>query len=264
MHARQLTAAVLFSILNSQFSISAQQQPTHDITKVDPAPLGGSIATPLTSTQQKKLKKYDLPELVGARQALGSQLIDGRLPRPLLDYSVHSGKIEQRISLFEGGLVVVRMNGVGGPIRKRVILPAEALQTYLDAVPYARVQTLSREYSRPSSGEQQAFVRIYSKDEWAEVHFDPSRILFKTLQDGVTPLQDLLRAISEDRAVTNTVANYEPKPGDELVGDDRRTYRVERVARDVVVLHCLSQPTILYIAKKDLYNYFIGARERSQ
>jgi len=39
------------------------------------------------------------------------------------------------------------------------------------------------------------------------------------------PLQDLLRAISEDRGVTSTLPNYDPKVGDELVADDRKTWR---------------------------------------
>ena len=59
--------------------------PTHDITQVDPAPLGGAIAIPLTERDRKKLKKYEIPELADCRQAIGSQLIDGRLPKPLVD-----------------------------------------------------------------------------------------------------------------------------------------------------------------------------------
>src|SRR4051812_16348946 len=62
------------------------QEPPHDISKVDPAPLGGAISVPLPERERKRLEKYEIPELVGSRQALGSQLIDGRLPHPILDY----------------------------------------------------------------------------------------------------------------------------------------------------------------------------------
>lgn len=253
--------AVVFSILHSPFS-TPYAAAQHDITKVDPAPLGGAIATPLPQSEQRRLKKYDIPELAGARQALGSQLIDGRLPKPLLDYYAHSGTVEQRLSIFEGGLVVIRMNGAGGPIRKRVILPADATSTYLKALPFGTTRELAR-MTKGAQGDRRAFVRVYSGSEHAQVFFDPARAMAKPLHDGVAPLQDLLRAISEDRTVTSTVANYEPQVGDELVGDDRKTYRVQRIVKDVVELHCLSQPTVIYVAKKDLYNYFIGARTKN-
>src|SRR5437016_13552972 len=79
----------------------------HDITQVDPAPLGGAISVPLPERERKRLAKYEIPELVGSRQVLGSQLIDGRLPRPILDFISEQGPIHQRLSIFEGGLVVV-------------------------------------------------------------------------------------------------------------------------------------------------------------
>src|SRR5688500_5066485 len=77
-----------------------EPEPTHDITMVDEAPAGGAIATPLPEKYRRRLKKYEIPELTGSRQAIGSQLIDGRLPKPLLDYSVRDTKVRQRISIF--------------------------------------------------------------------------------------------------------------------------------------------------------------------
>src|SRR5437763_1109672 len=98
--------------------LSAQETPTHDITLVDKVALGGAIATPLPEAERKKLQKYDLPELAGSTQALGSQLIDGTLPRPLVDYIVQDAKVQQRLSIFQGGLVVVDVRSALGPIRK--------------------------------------------------------------------------------------------------------------------------------------------------
>src|SRR5436853_1774343 len=80
-----------------------QQDPPHDITQVDVAPINGAISVPLPEKQRKRLQKYEIPELVGSRQALGSQLIDGRLRHPMLDYITEQGPIHQRLSVFEGG-----------------------------------------------------------------------------------------------------------------------------------------------------------------
>lgn len=237
--------------------------PSHGIEDVDPAPLGGSIAVPLPQQRQRMLKKYDMPELAGARQAIGSQLIDGQLPRPLADYVVHEDFVEQRLSLFQGGLTVISMNGPGGTIRKKVIIPEDALATYLKPLRSPAIRQLSP--TAPRDG-RRASLRIYDDGgQPFEVNFDPMGTIPKTLRDAVVPLEDLLRAMSEDRNVTSSVAGYEPKVGDQLVGDDRRTYRVERIIPDgdIVVLHCTSQPTLLYVAKKDLYNYFVGSRTAS-
>lgn len=234
----------------------------HDISKVDPAPLGGAIAIPLPEQEQKRLRKYEIPELVGSRQAIGSQLINGELPHPLLDYFVTDAGIDQRISFFEGNLVVVRMSGAGGTIQKRVIIPDDAMKKYLEAATPARIRKITDNDVSEPRDTRRAFLRVYGKSEVVERVFDPSGSRPRPLQDAVAPLEDLLRAISEDRTVTSTVAGYEPKAGDELVGDDRKVWRVERVLKDgTVQLRCISQPTVVFVAKKDLYNYFVGKKQ---
>jgi len=258
------TATVLLLTCGT-LQLAAQAPPSvngipHDITQVDPAPIGGSISVPLPPSQQRRLKKYDMPELTGSHQAIGSQLIDGRLPRPLVDFVVHSSKVEQRLSLFEGGLVVVHMSGAGGTIRKKVVIPPETLKAYLNGIQPAALTHL--QLKKPSPGRSAASLRVYGDDgKPFIVAYDPISPLPKALHEGILPLEDLLRAISEDRSVTSTMAGYQPKVGDQLVGDDRKTYRVERVMDEgrVVELHCTSQPTIMYVAAKDLYNYFVGA-----
>lgn len=237
------------------------EDPTHDISMVETAPLGGTIAVPLPERDRKRLQRYEIPELVGSRQALGSQVIDGRLPRPILDYSASQNDVHQRLSIFEGGLVVVdvRSAGVGG-IHKKVLIPDDALNNYMKAISTASLQrVVPEDLASPRDG-RRAFLRVYdSAGAFVERTFDPMGTLPKRLADQVVPLEDLLRALYEDRAVTNTVAGYKPKAGDELVGDDRRIYRVERVVDGrLVELRCLSQPTRLYVAAKDLYLYFIG------
>jgi hypothetical protein len=257
----EAAALLILSLLAMAQTPPPPPDPSHDITKVDPAPLGGSIAVPLPQERQRQLRKYGLDDLAGSRQAIGSQLIAGRLPRPLLDYFVHSGSVDQRISFFERGLVVVRMGGAGGTIQKRVIIPDGAMKKYLQAASPDKLAQLHANWLPQAAANRGAFLRVYrDKTTYVERMFDPASAKPKILYDALMPLEDLLRAISEDRTVTNTIANYEPHVGDELVGDDRKTWRVERIIKegDIVQLRCTSQPTVMYVAKKDLYNYFVG------
>jgi len=254
-------AALLLATAQSQSPLPAPPPaPTHDITQVEAAPLGGAIAVPLPERERKKLAKYDIPELAGSRQAIGSQRIDGRLPRPLVDYSATTSGIYQRLSIFEGGLVVVEVSGPGGTIRKKLIIPGDALKSYVHTIsPSALAGVRDVELSKPRDA-RRSLLRAYDgQQNYVERQFDPMARMPKELSDQIIPLQDLLRAIYQDRAVTNSVAGYVPKAGDQLVGDDKKIYQIVRVVSDKIVeLRCLSQPTTIYVGVKDLYNYFIG------
>jgi hypothetical protein len=254
--------AVLALSLLLAFPALAQDGPPHGIDQVDPAQPGGAINVPLPEHQRRMLKKYDVAELSGARQALGSQLIDGRLPRPLVDYFNTEGKVAQRISLFEGGLVVVKMTGAS-TIFKKVIIPPDAVASYLKTISPKALATVSPLDVRAPERGRRAVLRVYDTDgSFVEKEFHPAGVLPKRLSDQVLPLQDLLRTISEDRGVTTSIAGYEPKAGDELVSDDQRVYRVMRIVDPpgVVELKCLDDPISIYVAKKDLSQYFIGRK----
>jgi len=246
--------------------LAAQQTPPpspdapHDISMVDTAPLGGSIAVPLPLNMKRKMRKYDMPELSGSRQALGSQLIDGRLPKPLIDFIAVSDKVQERISLFEGGLTVVDVSGGGGTIRKKLIIPPDAFKSYTKGTTASALKNIPQQTLVAPAGGRRATLRIYDEaGEPVERQFDPAAVLSKTMEDQVRPLQDLLRAIYEDRGVTNSVSNYAPQPGDELVDDGQRVWRVFRVIDDkIVVLDCKTEPTRMYVDVHDLGNYFIG------
>ncbi|HWW61076.1 MAG TPA: hypothetical protein VN181_06905 [Thermoanaerobaculia bacterium] len=249
-------AAVVALLL---FALRASAQ--HDITKVDPAPPGTAVATPLPEAQRRKLKRYDLPELAGAQQAIGSQLIDGRLPRPLFDFIVQDGNVDQRVSLFEGGLVVIKLTGTGTTIYKKVLLPPDALQSYLRGTSAAALRAVDARALTLPELNRRARLRVYdSAGGFVERAYHPGSVLPKQLSDQVMPLQDLLRVISEDRTVTSSVSGYEPQVGDELVADDEKKYRVVRIVEQsgVVELKCLDAPTSIYVAKKELANYFVG------
>jgi hypothetical protein len=236
-------------------------EPKHDISMVETAPFDGAIATPLPQKQRRRLQKYDLPELAGSRQALGSHLVDGQLPKPLVDYIESSGEVRQRISIFEGGLVVVDLTSAAASIHKKLIIPTDALGKYLEAASPKMVGAVRQTNLTLPVARRKATIRVYEEaPKFVERSFDPMSALPKPLTDAVIPLQDLLRAICEDREVTNSIANYAPKEGDELVGDDRNVYRVVRViaGRGMVELRCLTQPTSIFVKSTDLHNYFIG------
>ncbi len=241
------------------FVLAAMQ---HDISHVEPVAPDAAIATPVPDREQRKLKKYDMPELAGARQAIGPQLIDGRLPKPLADYLIGEGTIEQRISIFEGGLVVVKMTGAAS-IQKKVIIPPDALAQYLRNINARTLQAIdARSLITPERG-QRAQLRVYdAAGKYVERVFHPNRVLPKALNDQIAPMRDLLRAISEDRGVSTSIAGYEPRPGDELVADDHKIYRVVRVSSgsNIVELQCLSAPATIYVVKTDLHLYFMGKR----
>lgn len=235
----------------------------HDITKVEPAGDDTAISTPIP--QRRGMKKYDIPDLAGAQQAVGSQLLDGRLRKPLVDYLTTEGTVTQRISIFEGGLVVVNMSGAS-TIRKKVLIPPDALDSYLKSITPKALASVDTRMLAPADRDSRSLLRVYDTDgKSIDREFNPRRVLPKELNDHIAPLRDLLRAVSEDRSVTSSVAGYEPKPGDELVADDRKVYRVVRVvagADPVVELQCLDAPTTIFVTKKDLHLYFVGANAR--
>ena len=232
----------------------------HDISQVEPAAPDTAISTPIP--MKRAWKKYDIPDLAGARQAIGSQLIDGRLRKPLLDFITAQNQIEQRISVFEGGLVIVRMTGAS-TIRKKLLIPEDALKSYVAAASVEALSAVDQQALAMPDPKSRSLLRVYGADgKFVERTFNPTRVLPKSLNDQIAPLRDLLRAVSEDREVTSSVAGYEPKSGDELVSDDQQLYRVIRVVEgsDVVELKCLTSPTTIFVAKKDLHLYFVGRR----
>jgi hypothetical protein len=234
----------------------------HDITQVEPATPGSVAATPIPTT--RGFRRYDIPDLAGAQQALGSQLLDGRLRRPVMDFFSSEREIQERVSIFEGGLVVVQMTGPA-TIRKKLLLPVETIGHYTDNINAESLAKIDqRELSAPEPG-RRALLRVYREDgTFVERSFNPTRMPPKELNDQIAPLRDLVRAVSEDRGVTSSVAGYEPKPGDELVADDQKTYRVVRVVdgAGVVELKCLDAPTTIYVTKSDLHLYFVGAKPK--
>lgn len=236
----------------------------HDITQVDPVAPDTAIATPVPEKQLRKLKTYEMPELTGAKQALGPQLLDGQLRKPMIDFMTTEGAVEQRISIFEGGLVVVKMTGAAG-IRKKVLIPEDSLKNYTRTATAKNLRAVDQHWLPVPDPDRRALLRIYDADgTYVERVFHPGRVLSKQIVDQIEPLRDLLRVVSEDRGVTTTIAGYEPKAGDELVADDHKVWTVVRVVdgAGVVELRCEDAPQMVFIAKKDLHLYFMGAKAK--
>ena len=71
--------------------------------------------------------------------------------KPLADYVISEGSIEQRVSIFEGGLVVVKMTGAAS-IQKKVVIPPDALAQYLRNINVAALKTIDgRELVAPGN-----------------------------------------------------------------------------------------------------------------
>jgi hypothetical protein len=146
-----------------------------------------------------------------------------------------------------------------------VLIPDDALKAYVRSATAANLRAVDPSSLATPDRDRRALLRIYDADgTFVERAFHPSQVLSKELTDQIEPLRDLLRAISEDRGVTTSIANYEPKAGDRLVADDHKVWTVARVVdgAGVVELHCEDVPTVMYVAKRDLHLYFMGAKAR--
>jgi hypothetical protein len=239
--ALALSAGMAFGQTSAPLSKPERQPP--DISAIDPRPPG-------------------VAELAGAYLALGSQRINGNLRRPLVDYSVRVGSAVRRVSFFEGGLVCLHMTGAGGVIQKKLLIPDDSVKRYLAHLSAAKLNEIPADmFAFGAADKRTGILRIYSGDRFVERRFDPSASP-KAFSDLTLPLEDLLRAVSEDSRLLNRIAGYEPHIGDHLVSLDQSTYEVVRIFGDdpMIELRGDNQPTTIYVAKKDLHNHFIGSR----
>jgi hypothetical protein len=225
-----------------------------------PAELGTAISIPKPPEDQVDETRYTSPELPDTRPAVGSQLVDGRLPRPRLDYAIITPKSLQRLSFFDRGLVVLHMKAGAANLRKRMILPEAAIEEYLrvmtpdDAARIAREERLLTALSN-----DRGFIRVYREDgTHAQVEFSNSRILPATVQQFRSILDDLVRILAEDRGATNPLVDYSPRLGDKLISEDMKLWEVTAFAGDgsIVELTGLQQPVRIFVSKDEIPSYF--------
>ena len=91
-------------------------------------------------------------------------------------------------------------------MHKRVILPSDALASYLRAANAGKLAKISAQDVTAPSERRRSRLRVYRENgEHVELMFDPVGVIPKELADEIRPIEDLFRALSEDRTVTKTV-----------------------------------------------------------
>ncbi|HVR43865.1 MAG TPA: hypothetical protein VMS56_10535 [Thermoanaerobaculia bacterium] len=222
---------------------------------------GDAISIPIPDLGRQTIE-YQVVELAGARPADESLLVDGRLPAAFADLVSDLGSIHQKISLFENGLVSIELAGAGGRIRKRVIIPPDAVLAYREFFTPDDLADF-RPVDSGEAGRDQVVMRIAAKDQPAvERKFRATIALPHRVERYRLVLQDLLRALAEDREVTNPITGYEPKIGDMLISDEQRAYELVRILQggELLELRSTSEPVRRFVPRKDLHLYFIGVR----
>lgn len=224
-----------------------------------PTELGTAISIPTPDEHRLDTRNYNTAELNGAAPAIGSQLIDGRLPRPLLDYGSASSGSLQRISFFEGGLVVLHVEAGGARLRKRVRFPAGAVDVYLDLLSPRQMEMLAKSDMGLAISKDSGYIRRYREDgSPVGVDFSNSRVLPAEIQRLRSVLDDLVRILAEDREVTNPMIVYKPRLGDKLIGEDQKLYKVTGIRNEGTLLELTStkEPITIFVATKDVFTHF--------
>ena len=245
--------AVAAALIVGVLPLHAQRSSDHDI--------GFAIAIPTPEQREIDPEKYEIPELAGCMPGTGSHLVDGRLPRPIADYRVRMKDVSQRISIFENGLVAMEFSTGAGAVRKRVLLPDDALKVYRDHLSVKTLATVPDDLMYDLTGDT-ALLRIYDdKGTYVERKFSASLIVPESLESLRATLNDLIRVMSEDREVTNPLAAYKPVVGDRLISEDRKTYEIKRLIDpgNILELRCEQEPVTIFVDVEDLHNYFVGS-----
>lgn len=230
--------------------------------------LGEAISVPRPELSRRKRRRYETPELPGTSVVTGSHLVDGSLPWPLIDYYSRAGNIVQRVSIFSNGVVSITLDGAGANVRKRVRIPMGAVENYAAAISRADLERVPVGSLRVPDAANVSFIRISNGADHVERRYHTHSIIPGELQRQRGILEDLLRVLAEDREVSSPLANYEPKMGDRLISDDAKTYEVTKLSESpesglIVELTCTREPVKMYVAAKDLYNYFVATKARA-
>jgi len=253
---RASLAAAMLALATITPHLSAQT----DEEYIPPPELGSTISIPKPNEGEIDEAGYTSPELTDTRPAVGSQLVDGRLPRPVLDYSVVPPKSLQRLSFFEHGLVVLHMKAGDANLRKRMILPEGALDEYLRMLTPDDAASISkREILTNGLSDDRGIIRVYRESgSHEQVVFSNSRVLPATVQQLRSTLDDLIRILAEDRGATNPLANYAPKIGDKLISEDLKLFEITAMAQEgqIIEFTGLQEPIRVYVAREDIPSYF--------
>lgn len=202
---------------------------------------------------------YDIPELFGSRPFKPGEL-EGLAPL-LVEYSARAGNIFERISIFQNGVVSVHVNSEGVDSRKTLIISDEALATYREQAARVPLDQLAVTQSDPAI-RSRASLRIVRDDRVQERRFATTDVLPQDIENFRSLLVDLLRAIADDRQVTNPLTGYVPKVGDRLISEDRHMYEIKRFVNDgtIVEVELVGKFTRMYVPTEMIYKMFIDLR----
>lgn len=220
---------------------------------------GLAISVPLPDLESRRFRRYEVVELSGAMPVDGALLVDGRLPSVVVDYVSRLGALRQRASIFENGVVSVELSGVGGRVEKKVLLPRDAVDAYRQFFAACDLGSF-RPIDRGSDADH-VLLRLAAADgSTIEKRFPATSIVPENVERMRLVLDDLLRALSEDREVTNPISLWTPQVGDTLLGGDQKQYKVVRILDgEFIELVCATEPVRRFVPVKDLHLYFVGS-----
>jgi hypothetical protein len=219
-----------------------------------------TISIPFPELSDREMVDYHVVELAGATPVGDDLLIDGRLPKILINFTARLEQVYQRLTVFENAILAVEMQGEGWRMSKKVRIPAEALEAYRRFFTTGELERF-RPWGEGDPERDQTVLRIATGESTVERKWASTAVLPEQIERLRLVLLDVLRALSEDREVTNPVSGYEASLGDVLLGDDQKSYRVVGILQqgDLLELQSLSEPVRRFVAKKDLHLYFVAA-----
>ncbi|HEY0590428.1 MAG TPA: hypothetical protein VGF40_01565 [Thermoanaerobaculia bacterium] len=222
-------------------------------------PEGIAISVPMPDLDSRKFRRYEVVELSGAMPVDGSLLVDGHLPAVVVDYVSQLGSLRQRASIFENGVVSIELSGVGGRVEKKVLLPADALRAYREFFASCDLDSF-RPIDHGSETDQVLLRLATTGGATIEKRFPATSLVPENVERMRLVLDDLLRALSEDREVTNPISLWKPRVGDTLLGGDQKRYTVVRILDgQFIELLCATEPVRRFVPVKDLHLYFVGS-----
>lgn len=243
------TAALL--ALGALFALTA--------SAAEPSPQT-TISIPVPQLSDRQMVNYHVVELAGATPVGDDLLVDGRLPRVLINFTARLDEVYQRLTFFENAILAVEMEGEDWRMSKKVRIPAQALDAYREFFTTEELERF-RPWSEGDPTRDQTVLRIATGETTVERKWASTAVIPEQIERLRLVLQDVVRALSEDREVTNPVAGYGASVGDVLLGDDQKSYRVIGILQqgDLLELQSLTEPVRRFVAKKDLHLYFVAA-----
>lgn len=249
-----MTRLARFAVLLLAAAISAGPA----ATAADPS---SAISIPVPQLPDREMVHYQVVELAGASPATEDLLADGTPPAVLVDFTSRLERIWQRLTLYENAIIAVEVEGDGWRMAKKVRIPDQALDSYKAFFVTDELERF-RPWSPGDASRDQTVLRIASGGRDVSRSWPSTAVIPEQIERLRLVLQDVVRALSEDREVTNPIVGYKASIGDVLIGDDQKSYKVVRILQQgaLLELESASEPVRRFVAVKDLHLYFFTVR----